>query len=253
MLLSCRAWGYRRHPLHRCLYRQYRFDCFHLELLGPALRPCLEARADSALSPVSEGRTPKNKVVVLRPMPALSPPSASAPKTLPEDIQTVTKLTITNAIFPSDPAAVSNTVVTTAGSSPEEVSVSNTPDRSTIADDNEAEVNTVQSQADTDQDSVPANPDGTIDSPFNVPKALYSPLRQYPEEARWERRTGQGSLGFRLKADGSVDREIKVLRSSGHADLDATAIESLRRWRFSPPPGAAPSSWYRYPFRFEIS
>lgn len=225
----------------------------------PSVTAMSEARADSALSPVSEGRIP-NKVVVPRPMPALSPPSALAPITLPEDIQTVTKPTITNAIFPSDPASVSNTVVTTAGSSPEEVSASNTPDTqsqavdgSTIADDNGAEVNTVQSQADTDQDSVPANPDGTIDSPFNVPKVLYSPLRKYPEEARWERRTGQGSLGFRLKADGSVDGEIKVLRSSGHADLDATAIESLRRWRFSPPPGAAPSSWYRYPFRFEIS
>lgn len=94
---------------------------------------------------------------------------------------------------------------------------------------------------------------GTIESPFEVPKALYAPLRKYPEEARWEGRTGQGSLGFRLKPDGSVDEEIKILRSSGHADLDATAVESLRRWRFALPPGAAPSSWYRYPFRFGIS
>lgn len=112
--------------------------------------------------------------------------------------------------------------------------------------------------ADTDQSSARiargfAEADGTIESPFNVPRALYAPLRKYPEEARWERRTGQGSLGFRLKLDGSVDKEIKVLRSSGHADLDATAVESLRRWRFELPPGAAPSSWYRYPFRFGIS
>lgn len=99
----------------------------------------------------------------------------------------------------------------------------------------------------------PTEPDGSIDSPFSVPRAIYSPLRKYPEEARWEKRTGHGSLGFRLKPDGSVGEEIRVLRSSGHADLDATAVESLRHWRFALPPNASPSFWYRYPFRFGMS
>ena len=103
------------------------------------------------------------------------------------------------------------------------------------------------------QNHASSEPDGTFNSPLAIPKALYSPLRKYPEEARWEGRTGHGSLGFRLMPDGSVDPDIKVLRSSGHADLDATAVESLRRWRFVLPPGATPSSWYHYPFRFDIS
>lgn len=120
-------------------------------------------------------------------------------------------------------------------------------------DRNAADDGAVQSTVGGNQGSLSSELDGTLNSPFKVPKALYSPLRKYPEEARWEGRTGQGSLGFRLKSDGSVDPEIKILRSSGHADLDATAVESLRRWRFAPPPGAAPSSWYHYPFRFGIS
>lgn len=124
---------------------------------------------------------------------------------------------------------------------------------SSTADDNLAIADAIQSASGEAPKRLSIEADGTIESPFNVPKAVYAPLRQYPEEARWERRTGQGSLGFRLKPDGSVDKEIKVLHSSGHADLDATAVESLRRWRFALPPGAAPSSWYRYPFRFGIS
>lgn len=124
---------------------------------------------------------------------------------------------------------------------------------SATADDNVAIADAIQSASGGDPERISGEADGTIDSPFNVPKAVYAPLRKYPEEARWERRTGEGSLGFRLKPDGSVEKEIKVLRSSGHADLDAAAVESLRRWRFALPLGAAPSSWYRYPFRFGIS
>lgn len=131
-----------------------------------------------------------------------------------------------------------------------ETSVANS---NAAAHNNTADVDAEQSTLSGNQDPVALEPDGTLNSPFKVPKALYAPLRKYPEEARWEGRTGQGSLGFRLKPDGSVDQEIRVLRSSGHADLDATAVESLRRWRFAFPPGAAPSSWYRYPFRFGIS
>lgn len=95
--------------------------------------------------------------------------------------------------------------------------------------------------------------EGTVDSPFKAPKALHSPLRKYPEEARWERRTGRATLIFQVEADGSVGKDIRVLHSSGHPDLDATARDSLRHWRFDNPPGAKPAFWYHYVFRFELT
>lgn len=93
---------------------------------------------------------------------------------------------------------------------------------------------------------------GTLATPYRAPKALHSPAPEYPEEARWEKRTGLATLGFRVEADGSVV-EVRMLHSSGHADLDAAAMESLRHWRFVLPAGAASASWYRYLFRFELT
>lgn len=93
---------------------------------------------------------------------------------------------------------------------------------------------------------------GTLAAPYRAPKALHSPAPEYPEEARWEKRTGLATLGFRVEADGSV-AEVRMLHSSGHADLDAAAVESLRHWRFVLPMGGAPASWYRYLFRFELT
>lgn len=103
-----------------------------------------------------------------------------------------------------------------------------------------------------DPHRVPGDPAGTLALPLQAPKALHTPAPDYPEEARWEKRTGLATLGFRVKADGSVI-EARVLQSSGHADLDAAALESLRHWRFALPSGAAPASWYRYVFRFELT
>lgn len=94
---------------------------------------------------------------------------------------------------------------------------------------------------------------GTLATPYPAPKALHSPAPEYPEEARWEKRMGLATLGFRVEADGSV-AEVRMLHSSGHADLDAAAVESLRHWRFVfPTGGVGPASWYRYLFRFELT
>lgn len=80
----------------------------------------------------------------------------------------------------------------------------------------------------------------------------YSPPPEYPEEARWEKRTGRALLAFRLRPDG-VPEDIRLMASSGHADLDAAARESLERWRFEVPKGVKKdSTWYKYAFRFEL-
>jgi TonB family protein len=115
-----------------------------------------------------------------------------------------------------------------------------------------AVIGSLPGQSGGDPHQVPGVPAGTLASPFQAPKALHIPAPEYPEEARWEKRTGLATLGFRVEANGSV-AEVRMLHSSGHADLDAAAVESLRHWRFVPPPGAAPASWYRYVFRFELT
>lgn len=104
----------------------------------------------------------------------------------------------------------------------------------------------------TDPFEAPDGSAGTLAAPYQAPKALHSPAPEYPEEARWEKRTGQATLGFRVEEDGSV-AEIRMLHSSGHTDLDAAAMESLRHWRFALPRGGPPAAWYRYLFRFELT
>lgn len=85
-----------------------------------------------------------------------------------------------------------------------------------------------------------------------APRAVRTPAPEYPEEARWERRTGLATLGFRLESDGSV-AEIRLLHSSGHRDLDTAAMDALRHWRFVRPADADAVDWYRYVFRFELT
>lgn len=83
-----------------------------------------------------------------------------------------------------------------------------------------------------------------------APRAVYAPSPDYPEEARWEARTGRLVLGFLLTPEGRVG-EVRLLQSSGSSEMDAAARDALRRWRFEPSPG--PGRWYRQAFRFELS
>ena len=81
--------------------------------------------------------------------------------------------------------------------------------------------------------------------------ARFAPSPIYPEEARWEGREGRVLLRFRLRADGRV-AEAVVLGSSGHADLDAAALATIRHWSFGTPGGTATAVWYRHTFRFAL-
>lgn len=88
---------------------------------------------------------------------------------------------------------------------------------------------------------------------LDAPNPHFAPAPDYPDEARWEEREGRTALRFRLHPDGSV-AETQVVDSSGHADLDAAALATLRQWRFKPAGDISPSSesWYRYAFRFAL-
>ena len=83
-----------------------------------------------------------------------------------------------------------------------------------------------------------------------LPPLLKSSQPIYPEEARWEERTGKVTLKFRISDKGSV-LDPKIKKSSGHRDLDLAAIQAIQSWRFdtqTPPT----SDWYYYSFRFNL-
>lgn len=80
---------------------------------------------------------------------------------------------------------------------------------------------------------------------------LFAPEPEYPEEARWEERTGSVTLSFAMAADGAVDK-VDVQRSSGHRDLDQAAMHALRRWRFREQDAARHPFRYHYAFHFRL-
>jgi len=65
-----------------------------------------------------------------------------------------------------------------------------------------------------------------------VPKALNSPLPQYPTEARAQRIEGDALVYILIGVDGQVYKASIVQSLS--PTLDAAAIEAVRRWQFKP-------------------
>jgi len=66
---------------------------------------------------------------------------------------------------------------------------------------------------------------------------------------------GEVRLDVHVGADGRVT-DVRLRASSGSAALDRSAIDTVRRWRFSPATvdGRAVAEWYRdwrWVFRFE--
>lgn len=84
-----------------------------------------------------------------------------------------------------------------------------------------------------------------------APGLVFSMPPRYPDEARWEKRSGKTQLAFRLRPDGTPIA-VKLLGSSGHEDLDAAAIEALLGWRFRVSRDVDLSTWYEYAIRFEL-
>jgi protein TonB len=68
----------------------------------------------------------------------------------------------------------------------------------------------------------------------------------YPAAARRMGEQGEVRLDVHVAADGTVT-EVRLRASSGSAVLDRSAIDTVRRWRFSPATvdGRAVAEWYR--------
>ena len=78
---------------------------------------------------------------------------------------------------------------------------------------------------------------------------LHGPQPPYPARAKRMGWQGEVLLRIDIDADG-WPREVVVLHSSGHRELDVVAQRHvLRTWRFSPP-GAAASG--ELPIRFTL-
>ncbi|MHA1536024.1 MAG: energy transducer TonB, partial [Alphaproteobacteria bacterium] len=60
-----------------------------------------------------------------------------------------------------------------------------------------------------------------------------NPLPKYPQSARRRGAEGRAVLAVQVGTDGRA-RSVVLRQSSGHADLDAAALEAVRRWRFAP-------------------
>lgn len=72
-----------------------------------------------------------------------------------------------------------------------------------------------------------AGNDETLPAPFD------NPPPQYPADARQAGISGTTLLRVSVRSDGGVDY-VEVVASSGHKSLDNAAVESVRRWRFTP-------------------
>ena len=61
----------------------------------------------------------------------------------------------------------------------------------------------------------------------------YQVKPRYPESARRRGIEGTVLLKMRITAQGRVE-DVQVIRSAGYPDLDESAMEAVRRWRFEP-------------------
>jgi protein TonB len=75
----------------------------------------------------------------------------------------------------------------------------------------------------------------------------------YPEPARLAGVQGTVVLRARVTVEGAVG-EVVIDRSAGNADLDAAAVEALRRWRFEPArrAGRPVEVWIVIPIHFSL-
>ncbi len=88
---------------------------------------------------------------------------------------------------------------------------------------------------------------------FVRPLGGYQVRPRYPESARRQRIEGTTLLRARVTERGRVET-VEVERSAGHRDLDRSAADAVRRWRFEPARRGKESVavWVLIPVKFEL-
>lgn len=106
--------------------------------------------------------------------------------------------------------------------------------------------------------TAPAEP-GPVPAPVAVTPPIFNadylanPAPPYPALSRRTREQGRVILRVHVTPGGTVD-EVEVRASSGHARLDDSALETVRRWKFIPAKrGAEPiAAWVLVPISFGL-
>lgn len=212
----------------------------------------LEVRiAQPSVSRATDAATPSVAAPAIRvAAPHAAPAAKSDASSLPmkrelRDAPTSPRVFSSLALAPPDANSGSTPIPPTGGSapadSPPQIAI-NVPETDAAAGGEERDAVLADTPPDTPSGSKIA---------VAAPGLAFSTPPRYPEEARWEKRTGKTQLAFRLRSDGSPTA-VRLLASSGHEDLDAAAIEALHGWRFKVSQELDPSTWFKYAIRFEL-
>ncbi len=89
--------------------------------------------------------------------------------------------------------------------------------------------------------------------PIVPPSITYRVMPQYPVNALEQGLEGAVLLSVYVGLTGQPE-QVQVKASSGLAEFDQSAITAVSQWKFSPASqaGAALSSWFEIPVRFEL-
>lgn len=64
--------------------------------------------------------------------------------------------------------------------------------------------------------------------------AIYTPRPDYPLGARFRGEQGAGWFVLCVQIKSGRVKKVEVARSTGHSDLDASTVRTLKQWRFKP-------------------
>ena len=94
---------------------------------------------------------------------------------------------------------------------------------------------------------------GTGSGPTRGPLVVDGARPEYPESARIKGWEGTVKLQILVNIDGRVE-DVRMVVSSGHAELDQTALRAVRLWRFSPAlqKGVPVAAWATLPVVFDL-
>ena len=94
-----------------------------------------------------------------------------------------------------------------------------------------------------------------IGGPVGDRKITHRKLPEYPSWAEEKGISAMVKVYFTVKSDGSIRSNMRIVTSSGYAELDDLAKEALKEWRFSPTAADSSESaaWGVITFRFTLS
>ena len=97
------------------------------------------------------------------------------------------------------------------------------------------------------------NGPGTGSGPTRGPRVVEGSRPEYPDIARARGWEGTVRLQLLINTDGRVD-EVRLIGSSGHAELDRAAQQAILAWRFSPAlqKGVPVAAWATVPVVFDL-